>query len=290
MGLKSSKIAINSLTNQKLGRISRKKILLKPQLCAAIFNRTSGFCQNQDILELKNFLKSDANVCKSVKNQDNKEILKALKTRQMKKMSTKTEAHLFTLCKTLESAPNKPKLLTKIILPVLETIYAENKALEESKNSVWKSMKHFIYSLFFVKISPKIIRKEPKLKSLSGIDRAHIFSLSLATDLWQLIYGDKFITQKEKKCLRTVLRSEANLCYTCKFTNRVTHVKYDHEILQALLYHPAAGSPPPRLSFGAKSRVKDILKSLQIIEKTATNNSKIRHFLRSSRGKLETIL
>lgn len=285
MGLTSSKIAINSLTNQKLGRISRKNVILRPQLCAAIFNRTSGFCHNQDILELKNFLKSDANVSKSASIKD-KEILKifSLKNPKLSKLTPKSEDYLLTILQSFQNVQNKPKLLKSVILPSLETIYAENKALQESQ-TLWKSLTHFIYSLFFFKMSAKIIRKEPKLKSLQGIDRAHVFSLSLATDLWELIYGDKFIGKRDKKCLTSVLRSEANLIYACKFTNRVTHVKYDHEILQAILY---PGSPS--LSFGAKSRVRDIIKSLKIIEKTAKNSKKIRHFLNASKSKLETIL
>jgi len=78
----------------------------------------------------------------------------------------------------LKSQPNvkKPFLVTEIIEPKLEDIFVKNKALTQHYNNFqWTSWLRncvdFLYSMFRYKLTPKTLRKPPRLKAVSGLDR-----------------------------------------------------------------------------------------------------------------------
>ena len=194
---------------------------------------------------------------------------------ETKVLTPRTSKHLEAILVHLKSQTSlqKPFLVSDIIETKLENIYERNNALQQQHQSLlltsWlKSCVHYIYSIFRFKLTPKTLRKNPNLKPISGLDRAHKLSLSLAVGLWKHIYGHPYVKKDRKKIIACALNLDSNMDYTSKHTNRTVHVKFDKEISDAV---KSKGQVP--ISSGAKLRVKQVLSALSKIEKRSPEMS-----------------
>lgn len=277
-----------------------KKFVLNPRLCQSIFHVTEGYCKQTDIQPLKKFIFSDSNLkptnmSKKIKIEN--ELIKIINlppnVSDTKMLSPNTAQYLESVLVHLKSQDKlaKPFLVSNIIEPKLEDIFAKNQALvKQNKLSSWtlwvRNCLNFMYSQFRFKLTPKILRKAPRLKAVSGLDRAHKLSLSLAVEMWKHIYGHPYVKRNTKKMLANALNVDYNMYYTCRHTNRTIHVKYDKEIIDSIKDVKAGQGQVP-ISSGAKIRVKQVLSALQKIEKRLPEMS---DFCGKCRQELKTLL
>jgi len=296
MGSSSSKVAISSLKvlSKKQTYKNTKNLVLNPRLCQSIFHATEGFCCEKDFQPFKKFLLSDSNLkpaAMSKKKKLDNELIKVidLPHSETKLLSPGTANYLEEILVHLKSQPNmqKPYLVSAIIEPKLEDIFARNKALNQQYNTIqWTSwlqnFVNFLYSVFRFKLTPKTLRKPPRLRAVSGLERAHKLSLSLAVQLWKHIYGHPYVKKSKKTIIANALSVDSNVYYTCRFTNRTAHVKFDKEISDAVKSH---GQVP--ISSGAKLRVKQVLNAMSKIEKHSPEMS---DFCGKSRQELKKLL
>jgi len=282
MGSSSSKVAVSSvkLVTKKQPNKNTRNLVLNPRLCQSIFNNTNEFCYQKDVQHLRKFMFSDSNLkptSMSKKKVLENELIKYINLPQSetKVLTPKTSKHLEAILVHLKSQTSlqKPFLVSDIIETKLENIYERNNALQQQHQSLlltsWlKSCVHYIYSIFRFKLTPKTLRKNPNLKPISGLDRAHKLSLSLAVGLWKHIYGHPYVKKDRKKIIACALNLDSNMDYTSKHTNRTVHVKFDKEISDAV---KSKGQVP--ISSGAKLRVKQVLSALSKIEKRSPEMS-----------------
>ena len=270
MGSGSSKVSLNLLKPSNIvNKKAKKNYVLSPRLCVAIFKQTNGSCSEKDIEKLRDFIGRPMNMkffgaakCKV----SEKELLKFMKDPQKQTLSSNTEQYLKSLLAHLDNSYRKPALISSVVMPKLEFLYAQNKSMQRQERTLyWKTLfkncYHFLYSLIWFELSPKTLRKAPKLQSEQGLDRAHILSLYLAVELWKKIYGHQFVKLKDKTILKEVLSLDCNIYLTCKHTNRTLDVKYDNEIAEAI------SNKASKLSPGAKQRIKHICRVLPKFEK-----------------------
>lgn len=296
MGSSSSKVAVSSLKlmSKKQTYRNTSNLVLNPRLCQSIFHATEGFCCEKDFQPFKKFLLSDSNLKPTAmpkKKVLENELIKFvnLPNSETKLLSPDTAEYLEAVLVHLKSQPNlqKPYLVSEIIEPKLEDIFARNKALNQQyKTLQWTSWLqncvNFLYSVFRFKLTPKTLRKPPRLRAISGLDRAHKLSLSLAVQLWKHVYGHPYVKKSKKKIIANALNVDSNVYYTCRHTNRTVHVKYDKAICDAVKAH---GQVP--ISSGAKLRVKQVLSALSKIEKYSPEMS---DFCGKSRQELKKLL
>ena len=269
MGSGASKVPLNLLKpSQIVTKKAKKEYVLSPKMCVAIFKQTNGHCSAKDIEKLKVFISRPMNrrffgsaKCK----QNEKEILKFMKNPDQI-LTANAEQYLKSLLNHLDNSYSKPALISSIVVPKLELIFAQNRSLQKHERTLYwttlfRNCYHFVYSLIWFKLSPKTLRKSPKLKTEPGLERAHKLSLFLAVELWKNIHGHQYVKLKDKNILREVLSLDCNVYLTCKHTNRTLHVKYDNEIAEALVKKNVKLSP------GAKMRIKQICTVLPKFEK-----------------------
>ena len=276
MGSSSSKVAVSSvkLVTKKQPNKNTRNLVLNPRLCQSIFDNTNEFCYQKDIQHFKKFMFSESNL-KPTKMSNKKvlenELIKFINLPQSetKVLTPNTSKHLEAILVHLkgQTCLQKPFLVSDILEPKLENIYERNNALQQQHQSLqwtsWlQSCVHYMYSMFRFKLTPKTLRKNPKLRPISGLDRAHKLSLSLAVGLWKHVYGHPYVKKNKKKVIACALNVDSNMHYTSKHTNRTVHVKYDKEISDAVKSH---GQVP--ISSGAKLRLKQVLSALSKIEK-----------------------
>jgi len=276
MGSSSSKVAVSSvkLVTKKQPNKNTRNLVLNPRLCQSIFDNTNEFCYQKDIQHFKKFMFSESNL-KPTKMSNKKvlenELIKFINLPQSetKVLTPNTSKHLEAILVHLkgQTCLQKPFLVSDILEPKLENIYERNNALQQQHQSLqwtsWlQSCVHYMYSMFRFKLTPKTLRKNPKLRPISGLDRAHKLSLSLAVGLWKHVYGHPYVKKNKKKVIACALNVDSNIYYTFKHTNRTVHVKYDKEISDAVKSH---GQVP--ISSGAKLRLKQVLSALSKIEK-----------------------
>ena len=174
---------------------------------------------------------------------------------------------------------NKPRLLEEIIIPKLEEAYSINVNRSSYDKIIIYSFKEK-YSDFKIrfddifirkKLSASNLRRNPSIKSPTGLssapgmDRAHKLSLFLAVQLWKKVYGHDLAYDNVRVQLSQALSLSSNLYHTCHHTNRVLHVRYDKEIVEAL-QAPGAKNLTP----GAKMRIKQVLDVMSILKKDST--------------------
>ena len=282
MGSSSSKVAVSSvkLVTKKQPNKNTRNLVLNPRFCQSIFDNNNEFCYQKDVQHLRKYMFSDSNLkptSMSKKKVLENELIKYINLPQSetKVLTPKTSKHLEAILVHLKSQTSlqKPFLVSDIIETKLENIYERNNALQQQHQSLlltsWlKSCVHYIYSIFRFKLTPKTLRKNPNLKPISGLDRAHKLSLSLAVGLWKHIYGHPYVKKDRKKIIACALNLDSNMDYTSKHTNRTVHVKFDKEISDAV---KSKGQVP--ISSGAKLRVKQVLSALSKIEKRSPEMS-----------------
>ena len=197
------------------------------------------------------------------------------------------------------SRPERPLLLGEIILPKLEEAYIINrtrsrldrrlthKVLEKYCDIKCKLEEIFIRQ----QVTASILRKSPSVSKQNGVtvcgpgmDRAHKLSLHLAANLWKKVYGHDLAYSNVVQEMREALSMPSNIYVTCHHTNRVLHVKYDNEIITALL-NP--NTEKRSLSSGAKLRIKQIL---GVLPKLQEQSSVMNDFANRSKLALKTIL
>jgi len=296
MGSSSSKVAISSLKvlSKKQTYKNTKNLVLNPRLCQSIFHTTEGFCCEKEFQPFKKFLLSESNLKPtdmSKKKVLENELIKLidLPNSETKLLSPNAANYLEEVLVHLKSQPKvqKPYLVSEIIEPKLEDVFTRNKALNQQYNTLqWTSWLqncvNLLYSVFRFKLTPKTLRKSPRLRAVSGLDRAHKLSLSLAVQLWKHVYGHPFVKKNKKKIIANALCVDSNVYYTCRHTNRTVHVKFDKEISDAVKAH---GQVP--ISSGARLRVKQVLSALSKIEKYSPEMS---DFCVKSRQELKKLL
>ena len=282
MGSSSSKVAVSSvkLVTKKQPNKNTRNLVLNPRLCQSIFDNTNEFCYQKDVQHLRKFMFSDSNLkptSMSKKKVLENELIKYINLPQSetKVLTHKTSKHLEAILVHLkgQTSLQKPFLVSDIIETKLENIYERNNALQQQHQSLqwtsWlQSCVHYIYSMFRFKLTPKTLRKNPKLKPISGLDRAHKLSLSLAVGLWEHVYGHRYVKKDKKKVIACALNVDSNMYYTCKHTNRTVHVKLDKEISDAV-----KSQGQVLISSGAKLRVKQVLSALSKIKKRSPEMS-----------------
>jgi len=282
MGSSSSKVAVSSvkLVTKNQPNKNTRNLILNPRLCQSIFDKTNEFCYQKDVQHLRKFMFSDSNLkptSMSKKKVLENELIKYINLPQSetKVLTPKTSKHLEAILVHLKGQTilQKPYLVSDIIETKLENIYERNNALQQQHQSrqwtSWlKSCVHYMYSMFRFKLTPKTLRKNPKLRPISGLDRAHKLSLSLAVGLWKHVYGHLYVKKDKKKVIASALNVDSNMYYTCKHTNRTVHVKYDKEISDAV-----KSQGQVLISSGAKLRVKQVLSALSKIEKRSPEMS-----------------
>lgn len=282
MGSSSSKVAVSSvkLVTKKQPNKNTRNLVLNPRLCQSIFNNTNEFCNKKDVQNLRKFMISDSNLkptSMSKKKVLENELIKYINLPQSetKVLTSKTSKYLEAILVHLKGQTilEKPYLVSDVIETKLENIYERNNALQQQHQSrqwtSWlRSCVHYMYSMFRFKLTPKTLRKTPKLRPISGLDRAHKLSLSLAVGLWKHVYGHLYVKKDKKKVIACALNVDSNMYYTCKHTNRTVHVKYDKEISDAV-----KSQGQVLISSGAKLRVKQVLSALSKIEKRSPEMS-----------------
>lgn len=276
MGAISSKqIQLSKVTTKMLNvktKVNRSHILT-PRLCSVIL-RQNGLgvkccCQN-DLIKLKHFLQRDSNLqseCKKRTRNLDFEIAKQLRKLAYHKseviLSDACHRHLnniLSATKTDQLFFSRPKLVSKIIIPELEMLQCLH--LSNRHKNIFLDLILQLRTFFQYKISVQDLRKYPKgMDTNPGLERAHKFSLFLAVNLWKHIYGHQYISAKDRQALKNALANPSNLYYTCKYTNRVLHVKYDNEIVSALGHLHTAD-----ISSGAQLRVLQILFTIEQIK------------------------
>jgi len=247
---------------------------ISPNLCATIFKSSSGNFSDYEVEKFKDFLASSKNIRQFDTNNVNKcdrelaKFIRSSDSNRQKPLSSESKQHVTDIMKHLDSCwvfdYLKPKMIKIIIIPKLEEVYAENRAIS-NRIRYWTWFKNVIYFLLYqlkklyrYDLKPKMLRKAPKnVKTIEGMHRAHKVSLLLAVELWRIIEG-KTVNTHEESLLKEVLREKVNIYHTCEYTNKVLHVKYDNEIIYALK-QKQNGNIKTRLTSGSKIRLKQIL-------------------------------
>jgi len=284
--LKSKTISPKLLSTRHLANPKKFPISdfsLTPRLCvAALKTSREPICEKQ-LNSLRSFLRSqpkrevlgdcnlETEICRLLKKQALGSKSKSISLSpdtihfiQRIVRETKKEMSIF----------ERQTLLRKIILPKLEDL------LRERKRTIW-TIRSWIPS----KLQAKDIRKYPRiLVADPELDRAHKLSLFLAVRLWKSVFGHSYISQSDRILIKKALSHTSNLTYTCKFSNRVLHVRYDNEIASAL----DQGPKKITLSSGAILRVNDILRIINIVRTSDTR--KIKRFWDQSEKMLKNII
>merc|ERR1711974_526155 len=101
--------------------------------------------------------------------------------------------HITDIMKHLDYCWVQPKMIKIIIIPKLEEVCAENRAIS-NRIRFWTSFKNAIYYLWYdciwyqlkklyrYELKAKNLRKDPKVKTIEGAHRAHKVSLKLAVE------------------------------------------------------------------------------------------------------------
>jgi len=174
-------------------------------------------------------------------------------------------------------ASEQPHLLCEVIRPKLEEAYLINlsrsgyhKVLTYMVLEKYTDLKLKLYEEFVrQKLSASNLRRNPSVSQLNGIksgpgmDRAHKLSLHLAVHLWKQVYGHDLAYAKVRTQVRQALALPSNIYVTCHHTNRVLHVKYDKEIIDAL---QESRTKTPNLTPGAKMRLKQVIDVLKMLK------------------------
>ena len=120
------------------------------------------------------------------------------------------------------------------------------------------------------RVSASNLRRRPpsavKHAGDDGAERAHVLSLHLASRLWRHVHGHQFISSRDLEALKALLNRKENFEMTCAFANRVLHVNYDKEIMEAVLKEGKSAISP-----AAEMRLKKVINVflLQIREEDA---------------------
>ena len=195
----------------------------------------------------------------------------------LKQLDSKLVASPFSIIITYIKRQRKPELLTNIVLPQLEKAYSINQNRSAfSRILIYTILEKygeikikFIDTFIRHQLSPSILRRNPSIKlpdgipTVPGVDRAHKLSLQLAVQLWIQIYGHDLAYNNVKDQVREALAMSSNIYHTCHHTNRVLHVKFDKEIIDAL-QKPRQESAC--LTPGAKMRLRQIIEVLYKLE------------------------
>lgn len=142
----------------------------------------------------------------------------------------------------------------------------------------WYKSTSYLRSLIYDPIKASSLRREPKINSKQGLERAHVLSIFLVVRLWKVIYGHEFISVNDRKALRSLLRRSDNFELVCTFANRTLHVKYDQEIAKALM------NSNEKVSCGAKKRLKKIIQFLN-----DNKEGQLKYFVKKSIKKLKSL-
>ncbi len=285
MGLNNSKVLLSSVNTSQLA-VKSKNLIISPRLCTSVFQKYNRHCRQNDFQELVKYLQSPHNTRKpkrTLSKKCEKDLIKCIDWPMPIPLKAKTENYLCEILMHLKNVEgeNKPLLLAKYIEPELERMFQDNVNLQKRKaRSGWFS---WILSLFYYQISPSNLRRNPKLASVKGLDRSHKFSLDLAVKLWSHFYGHKYVTENILKQLRKCLNHQSNIYLTCKFTNKVTHVKFDNEIYESIL------SRKP-LSSGARIRARQILSWLVQTKNHQNYTHKLDEFLARSADEIKRLV
>ena len=219
--------------------------------------------------EIIQVIEKDRYPHKTLSNSANNELKLILKQLDSKLVCSK----LSIIAQILKfNTPEKPKLLVEIIRPQLEDAYLTN----QHRSRYGKRLTYGILEKYFdiaqkleeafirQKLSASNLRLTPSTSRLSkgmsgpGMDRAHKVSLKLAVILWKKVYGHDLAYANVRVQLRQALSLSPNIYTTCHHTNRVLHVKYDNEIIEAI----QDSEKKSDLSPGAKMRLKQVLDTL----------------------------
>ena len=299
--LTSKSISLNSIKSSQLTTPMMNKNVcfwLSPKLCATIFQSSSGNFSDFEVERFKDFLASSKNIRQFDTNNVNKcdlELAKFIRSSNsnQKLLSSESKQHVTDIMKHLDSCWVKPKMIKIIIIPKLEEVYAENRAISNRIRFVTWFKNLFYYLLYQLKklyrydLKAKMLRKTPRnVKTIEGMHRAHKVSLKLAVELWMIIEG-KTVNTHEKNLLKHILSEKVNIYHTCEYTNKVLHVKYDNEIINALKQqNQNGGNIPIRLTSGSKMRLNQILNALN---KLKARSPELREFCIKSDKLLRTI-
>ena len=274
MGIYASKtkLPLNSIKASELvcKNTKNKHFVLSPKICVSIFESTGGSCSDKELQKLKDFLAKPINI-KSKKSTlyDNELIRFIRRETNSKPLSSEVEMHLSNIIYHLDLNYRQPDLIRVIVLPQLELVRAENKRIQRNQwfwywAVLFRKSFHFIYSLFRFKLTAKSLRRAPKKKlriqTRKGLEIAHKLSLNLAVELWKHAFGHPYVKEKDKIVLKDALNMDENLYPTCRHINRVLHVKYDNEIIEALKQKESC------LSSGSKARLKQVLTTMKKLE------------------------
>jgi len=192
----------------------------------------------------------------------------------LKQLNSKAVSSRFSLLSQLIkfNVPEKPRLLNDIIRPQLENAYMIN----QERSKYGKRLTYGIlekYNSIILELEEAFIKQKLTASKLRqnlsmnrnmkgtrtlGMDKAHKVSLKLAVVLWKKVYGHDLAYARVRVQLRQALSLPSNIYITCHHTNRVLHVKYDNEIINAL----QRSEEQNILSPGAKMRLKQVLDTL----------------------------
>ena len=189
----------------------------------------------------------------------------------LKQLNSKTVCSRLSLLSQF-NVPENPRLLNDIIRPQLENAYMIN----QQRSKYGKRLTYGIlekYNDILLELEEAFIKQKLTASQLRqnlsmnrnmkgtrslGMDRAHKVSLKLAVILWKKVYGHDLAYARVRVQLRQALSLPSNIYVTCHHTNRVLHVKYDNEIINALQRTEKQNT----LSPGAKMRLKQVLDTL----------------------------
>ncbi len=306
-----AKISAKMLLKQSNASAKSRSYLLSPQLCSSILRQYKGqFCPKKDVEALKDFLSKSKNVQKSSylsavftsstkkrkrlsRKWENELVRFIFQPRQVSgarhpKLSATAEKHLTSLLSALEATYYKPVLIDSVIQPKLKEALDLNTAVVRDERNAYivsvivRCFKYFM-SFFRQRLSAQTLRRDPReVKRVQGLDRAHKLSLHLAVVLWKKVYGHEFVKSQDRKILRDALSQSCNVYYTCAFTNRTLHLKYDHEIADLI-----QTSQKKSLSPGARARVKQVKSVMNEIQ---THSKLMRKFCGKSVHVLNRLL
>jgi|OM-RGC.v1.020132804 hypothetical protein len=135
--LTSKSISLNSIKSSQLTTPMMNKNVcfwLSPKLCATIFQSSSGNFSDFEVERFRDFLASSKNIRQFDTNNVNKcdhELAKFIRSSNsnQKLLSSESKQHVTDIMKHLDSCWVKPKMIKIIIIPKLEEVYAENRAI-----------------------------------------------------------------------------------------------------------------------------------------------------------------
>ena len=164
---------------------------------------------------------------------------------------------------------NAPVLNLLLTCFHMQAVYAANSRSNVLRRSVGQGLRRLGVSLWeglrFLPL-PSLEAKSLRRKCAGiepaqpGQEIAHKLSLFLAARLWRHTHRGRGVRRAEHRHLRHALSQRTNVYHTCVHTNRILHVRYDNEIAAALdAAAIGTAAAAPRLSPGAKTRVKQVL-------------------------------